>query len=211
MPSGAPAMLRRLLVPRVVVVTRRLAPTSSAALPPGASVFPDFLSVAEHDELVEVVEKRLKRRRYERDHWDSVIVNYRESEVADRFLGGGAWLAVSRARALLAEEHGCAAFLPAHAIDLAADGAITPHVDSVKFSGGVVAGLSLLSPATLALGAADPATGEEITGGARYEARLAPRSLYVLAGEARYAYAHAIGGLDGRRLSLILRDARPPD
>ena len=76
---------------------------------------------------------------------------------------------------------------------------------------GVVAGLSLLSPATLALGAADPATGEEIAGGARYEARLAPRSLYVLAGEARYAYAHAIGGLDGRRLSLILRDARPPD
>ena len=38
-----------------------------------------------------------------------------------------------------------------HAIDLSAKGYIRPHVDSIKFSGSIVAGLSLLSSATMVL------------------------------------------------------------
>ncbi|CAN0326924.1 unnamed protein product, partial [Phaeothamnion confervicola] len=42
-------------------------------------------------------------------------------------------------------------WLPCHAIDLAPEGFIKPHVDSVKFSGRVVAGLSLVSAAVMRL------------------------------------------------------------
>ena len=39
---------------------------------------------------------------------------------------------------------GAVAFLPrTHVLDLHADGWINPHVDSIKFSGGIVCGLSL--------------------------------------------------------------------
>lgn len=179
-----------------------------APLPEGAVVVDDFLTEDEHDALVDAIEGRLRRRRYERDHWDAVINNYREAEVADRFLGGAARRAVDRARALVADAHGVASFLPPHAIDLAADGAISPHVDSVKFSGGVVAGLSLVSAATLRLGRADAATGAEAPGGPAFERRLEPRSLYVLSGAARFDYAHSVADLAGRRLSLIIRDAK---
>ena len=41
--------------------------------------------------------------------------------------------------------------LPYHAVDLSHDGHISPHVDSVKFSGGMVSGLSLLSTRILQL------------------------------------------------------------
>jgi alkylated DNA repair protein alkB homolog 7 len=43
------------------------------------------------------------------------------------------------------------AWLPVHAIDLTAAGHIRPHVDSIKFSGTVVAGISLLSTAIMKL------------------------------------------------------------
>ena len=82
---------------------------------------------------------------------------------------------------------------------------IRPHIDSIKFSGRVVAGLSLVSAATMVLAEADPATGEPRPGARESELRLAPGSLYVLADEARYDYAHAIAP-EGRRLSIVLRD-----
>ena len=189
--------------------SRRLSAATGQLLPPGASYHEEFLTERQHDALVAVIEKRLGRRRYEKDHWDSVIVNYREGEVPERFFGGAAREALEETRRFLADAHGVAAFLTPHAIDLAdAGSAISAHVDSVKFSGGVVAGLSLLSPATMELAEADDATGEPRPGGARYDLRLAPRSLYVLAGDARFAHAHAVGDLAGRRLSLIFRDAK---
>ena len=58
----------------------------------------------------------------------------------------------------------------------------------------------------MVLAEADPATGEPRPGARESELRLAPGSLYVLADESRYDYAHAIAP-EGRRLSLILRDA----
>ena len=101
-------------------------------------------------------------------------------------------------------------WLPVHAIELEADGEIRPHVDSVKFSGGFVAGLSLLSSAVMTLEHSD--TRSQIA-----RMLLPPRSLYVLEGAARYDFTHRIGGgifcgspvERGRRISLIIRDAKP--
>ena len=71
-----------------------------------------------------------------------------------------------------------------------------------------MAGLSLLSAATLVLARADPATGEPLDGAERTKVRVEPGSLYVLSGPARYDYAHAVEDLAGRRLSVMLRDAK---
>ena len=111
-----------------------------------------------------------------------------------------------------------------------------PHIDSVKFSGDIIAGLSLKSSRILRLrkakdselptdldrklfsinGKEDGKTWQQC-----YELFLPPRSLYILQGAMRYKYTHEILGkcqipaliavekarqID-RRLSLMFRDA----
>ena len=208
---AATSFVTRRLRPRPASrCTTRLPSTPSrrhaSSLPPGCSYHADFLTADEQDALVEAIKARLKGTGYERDHWDAVIDRYREREMlsVDDEL---AEAAVEKVRAFLRSEQGVTSFLPPHCIDLAADGGvIRPHIDSIKFSGRVVAGVSLVSAATMVLAEADPATGEPRPGARESELRLAPGSLYVLADESRYDYAHAITP-EGRRLSLILRDA----
>lgn len=99
--------------------------------------------------------------------------------------------------------------------DLADACSIGPHVDSIKFSGGIVAGISLLSTRCLRL-------VHQEHKDCRLEVALSPRSFYILSGELRYEYTHEIlGGLQSpemipatpseRRVSLIIRDVLPPD
>jgi len=82
-------------------------------------------------------------------------------------------------------------WLPVHVLDLAADGYITPHVDSVKFSGDLVCGVSLLSSAVMTLAPEGP---PEIASAFDAKARLylPRRSLYVLSGNARYHFTHSV-------------------
>lgn len=49
-------------------------------------------------------------------------------------------------------------YIHTQVIDLAQDGFIKPHVDNIKFSGGFVCGLSLLSPAIMRLKGKVPTT-----------------------------------------------------
>lgn len=170
----------------------------------GLALFEEFLTSREHDSLVEAADRKLRRRPYERDHWDAVIVNYRETELLN--LEGPAADAVRKAAAKLNSLGFAEPLLPPHVVDLAPDGRIFSHIDSVKFSGGVVAGISLLSSATMRLEEADPAEGRPVEGGASLDLALHPRSFYVLAGPARYVYTHSIFDVSSRRLSLILRD-----
>ena len=90
-----------------------------------------------------------------------------------------------------------------HALDLAPAAALGAHVDSVKFSGGVVAGLSLCCDGVMTLAEAAPAGSKAPRALA---VRLPRRSLYVLQGAARYDYSHAIEPRSERRISVILRD-----
>ena len=86
-------------------------------------------------------------------------------------------------------------WLPVHVLDLAADGYITPHVDSVKFSGDLVCGVSLLSSAVMTLA---PESPPEVASAFDAKARLylPRRSLYVLSGNARYHFTHSVEGGD---------------
>lgn len=174
---------------------------------------------------------------YSAGHWDGVISGFREATLpVDGAARAPASLVALHARvaAAFAGRAGCGAPLRSvHALELAPAGEIRAHVDSVKFSGGVIAGVSLLESAVLRLTRAPPEGGAGATGGADgdgggsapsddvvVDVLLRPRSLYLLTGASRYAFAHAVlpAGAPfrgravpraGRRLSLLVRDEPP--
>ena len=148
----------------------------------------------------------LKRRRYEKGHWDSAISKYKEAELVGELPSDVASIVARVIRELVLPQYEhrptAASMLAPHVVDLDADGFISPHVDNVRHSGAVLAGLSLLSSRTLRLhregGAPDEGLIEQV---------LRPRSLYLLKGPLRYDYAHSVLAGTQRRLSLIFRDA----
>lgn len=112
-------------------------------------------------------------------------------------------------------------WLPCHAIDLKKGGELKAHVDSVRFSGGMVAGISLLSESIMRL-KPSPDAGRNAEEG-HVDLYLPPLSLYVLTGVCRYEYSHELlpscsvyESSDGvkttverdHRLSVIFRDAK---
>ncbi len=170
--------------------------------------------VSEQEErcLLQELDLSFKCRRVEANHWDSVITKYKEIEKPDKSWGSENAKTIQRLRYEL--ENGLRwpelMWLPVHAIELAADGVINRHVDSVKFSGGIVAGVSLASPSIMRLSRTFTHRKEHYV-----DMLLPPRSLYILKGEARYDWHHEI--LRGvcwngeivnyaRRVSLIFRD-----
>lgn len=169
----------------------------------------DFISESEEQSLVAEAEKSLKRMRYQYDHWDDAIHGYREMEKVD-------WLPENR---LLFERVRRFAFetdiMPhVHILDLAKDGIIKPHVDSSRYCGTTIAGLSLLTDCIMRLRRVDekkyeqPKIGEanaspsrnngpdDEEAASKYEhyvdALLRRRSLYVMKDTARYNFTHEV-------------------
>ena len=165
------------------------------------------------------------RRRYEKGHWDAVITNYKEVELADGSMNDPRIPEIfERTRRLLEINHleyQSVKWLPCHGIDLKKDGELKAHVDSVKFSGDLVAGISLRSSCIMRL--APHVDGEEGVMEGHVDLFLPPLSLYVLTGVARYRYSHELLNTattfhapDGscisvhrdHRISVIFRDAK---
>jgi alkylated DNA repair protein alkB family protein 7 len=119
-------------------------------------VWTDVITEEEEERLKDELVATLRRRRYSQNHWDAVIVKFRETERA-----WGSWEddnreTLARMRSIVSEAIPDGAsvnrFLgAAHVLDVAADGYILPHVDSVKASGTLIAGLSLLSDCDMTL------------------------------------------------------------
>jgi alkylated DNA repair protein alkB family protein 7 len=189
--------------------------------PATAVVYSDFVTETEGESLVHDIMTRMKRRRYEKGHWDAVITDYKEVELLEsESLQEESRNAMERVRDLLiaARHVDCSVtWLPCHAIDLKRDGKLKAHVDSVKFSGGVVAGISLLSSSVMRL----KPDGEP--NGGWVDMYLPPLSLYILSSLSRYRYSHELLPCssifekpDGttilvqrdQRLSVIFRDAK---
>lgn len=189
--------------------------------PASAVVYKDFVTETEGESLVQDIVARMKRRRYEKGHWDAVITDFKEVELFDEnSLQQESKSAMQRTRdQLIAARHvdSNVTWLPCHAIDLRQDGELKAHVDSIKFSGGVVAGISLLSSSIMRL----KPDGEPH--GGWVDMHLPPLSLYVLSSVSRYRYSHellpcgsAFEKPDGttisvqrdKRLSVIFRDAK---
>ena len=201
---------------------------TSLALPKdfGVRVIPSFVTEEEEASLEACCAPSLQKKPWERDHFDAVIKNYRESQILASKLPPPAAAAVARALAHFPAAAG-APLDTVHALELSPTGCIDAHVDSVKFSGGVVAGLCLRSEALMHLlpdegaaeeGRAPTALAAKKNSSPLVKVLLPRRCLYLLTGEARYGWGHAIplqGTFYGRtvargpqgRLSVMLRDA----
>ncbi len=118
----------------------------------------DAVSKEEERDLVNYLDPLLQRKRYEGEHWDSVIVQYKETELRQIsargiLMPGNVAAILSRLQNLVKANyafHVQDLLLP-HAIDLSGAGKIDYHVDNIRHSGGVLSGLSLMSKRTLRL------------------------------------------------------------
>jgi len=142
----------------------------------------DFITEEEEGAFMRELELGLKKKRYEFDHWDDAIHGYRETE---RVSWGAACEGVLTRVRSVAFDEGSPLLGPVHVLDLDKTGYIKPHIDSVKFCGSTIAGLSLLSDSIMRLVKED-ATSEWL------DLLLPRRSLYILRNQARYNFTHEI-------------------
>ena len=154
-------------------------------------VFNEVISVTQERALIDEIDPLLSRRRFQRDHWDQVIVGYKEIE-RSHWINPMNESTVMNIRDEITRivTQQSFSWLPVHIIELEKEGFITPHVDSIKFSGGLVCGLSLLSPAVMKLSLSEHPLASDDE--AQVHLILPPRSLYILSGAARYDFAHSI-------------------
>ncbi|KAF6204244.1 hypothetical protein GE061_002584 [Apolygus lucorum] len=169
-------------------------------------IIPDFITKDEENDLLGELEPKLRRMRYQYDHWDDAIHGFRETEQMNWNPKNTVVLNRIKAEAFPGE----ASLLPhVHVLDLADNGWIKPHIDSVKFCGHTIAGVSLLSDSVMKL--------ERETDGLAFIALLKRRSLYVMTDCVRYEFKHSIlrnedsyfGNLKVdklRRISVICRN-----
>ncbi len=218
--------------------------------PDSARVYENFISEEEGQALVGDALTRMRRKRFEHGHWDAVITEYKEVEIPIPSDGPAFQLssssrtapssescaAMERVRRHIYKNHfhddKCGEnrsdpgsrvvdWLPCHAIHLRKDGCLTAHVDSVKFSGDIVAGISLLSSSIMRLKPASPGelaqandteglsiydssrspaegttepsgNGKSLENAGHVDLYLPPLSLYILSGVSRYRYTHEL-------------------
>jgi len=179
------------------------------------TVWPQFITEEEESQFVNFVHPQLARTRYSPSHFDGVICNYREKLLSTQQFQEKDFLKSIYARV---QEQICGpstTLSDAHILDIAEDGFIAPHVDT-EFTGGFVAGLTLLSDAVVTFQPHVPVLQESLLsdkqkgafspGGTRLasnpsivfpqlprvELYVPARSLYILTREARYEWTHAI-------------------
>lgn len=141
-----------------------------------------FISEEEEGALLRELEPGLKKKRYEFDHWDDAIHGYRETE---RVSWGAACEEILHRVRLVAFAEGSQLLGPVHILDLDKSGYIKPHIDSVKFCGTTITGLSLLSDSVMRL-------VKEGDSSEWLDLLLPRRSLYILRDQARYDFTHEI-------------------
>ncbi|XP_051995352.1 alpha-ketoglutarate-dependent dioxygenase alkB homolog 7, mitochondrial-like isoform X3 [Xyrauchen texanus] len=142
----------------------------------------NFISEEEENALFKEVEKGLRKKRYEFDHWDDAIHGYRETE---RLQWGDVCESILRRVRAVAFPEGSPLLGPVHVLDLDKLGYIKPHIDSVKFCGSTIAGLSLLSDSVMRL-------VQENNSADWVDLLLNRRSLYILRDDARFKFTHEI-------------------
>ena len=151
-----------------------------------------------------------------------MIIKYKEIEIDENELSDVSRGAIEKIRYQLRHTHlkdrPDFEWLPCHAIDLHGEGELNAHVDSVRFSGSMVAGLSLLSGSIMRF-RPDKGTDQPAEDSVGFvDIYLPPLSLYVMTGSTRFKYTHELlphraefAGqqvLRDRRISLIFRDAK---
>lgn len=171
-------------------------------------VIEDFISEEEEEHLYAETKKTMKKMRYQYDHWDDAIHGYREMEKTNWWPENEKIFERVRLKAFVAN------VLPhVHILDLAADGIIKPHVDSSRYCGTTIAGLSLLTDCIMRLKRVDENQYKQIKEGDDnnrttnqsklnnqeksqfnyfVDVLLKRRSLYIMKDSARYKFSHEV-------------------
>ncbi|CAI6359739.1 unnamed protein product [Macrosiphum euphorbiae] len=178
------------------------------------TIVPDIVSVDEESRLIDEIEKSLKRLRYQHDHWDDAIHGYRETEII-KWKDQNNSNVIQKLRNRVFAESVTEQMQRVHVLDLCDKGYVKPHIDSIRFCGNIIAGLSLLSDSVMRL--ADEKHPDTYV----VYALLPRRSLYIMKDSARYQYTHEILS-DGaasvfndrqivreRRVSIVMRNEPP--
>ncbi|KAJ1525197.1 hypothetical protein ONE63_010029 [Megalurothrips usitatus] len=192
--------------PNYMTVSSSLAPEECQALYKDMVILDNFLSESEEKTIFDEIEPYMNRLHYEYDHWDNAIHGFRETE---RLHWTKPSMSILDRVRKTAFPDGKPQLKHVHVLDLSADGYIKPHIDSVKFCGDTIAGLSLLSDSVMRL--INDKDNSKIA-----DVLLRQRSLYIMRNSARYKYTHEILGRDvskfnsvvvprGRRISVICR------
>jgi len=179
------------------------------------TVWSNFISEEEEKNFVDFLQPQLARKRYSPSHFDGVICNYREKLLTAAQFQEKEFLQSIYSRVQQQICGPSTSLSDAHVLDIAENGFIAPHVDT-EFTGGIVAGLTLLSDAVVTFQPHVPALQESLlsdrmasasaAGGTRLannpsivfpqlprvELFVPARSLYILTQEARYEWTHAI-------------------
>ncbi|KAL8164538.1 UNVERIFIED_CONTAM: Alpha-ketoglutarate-dependent dioxygenase alkB 7, mitochondrial [Gekko kuhli] len=177
----------------------------------GAAVLRGFVGEGEEALLAAEVEPHLRRRPYQEQHWDGAIHRYRETEKSH--WSPESLKILQRVRDVAFPPH-VPQLAQVHVLDLDKTGYIKPHIDSVKFCGCTIAGLSLLSSSVMRL--VSEQNPQDLL-----DLLLERRSLYILRGPARYEFTHEIlrdeeSFFDGqkvpreRRVAIICRNLPLP-
>ncbi|KPM09243.1 DUF3762 domain containing protein [Sarcoptes scabiei] len=111
-------------------------------------IVPDFVTEDEEQNLLQEIEDVFvrKRIRYERSHWDDAIHDYREIEHLNWSSKNQSIIERIRLNAFKTNKKHIR-FV--HILDVTKQGYIKPHVDSVRFCGDTIAGVSLLSDSVM--------------------------------------------------------------
>ncbi|XP_064386959.1 alpha-ketoglutarate-dependent dioxygenase alkB homolog 7, mitochondrial-like [Halichondria panicea] len=152
----------------------------------GFAIISNFVSSEEEEQLMVDIRRTLRGRKYLYDHWDGAIEGYSETEKSNWSESNTP--VIQRLKAVAAAAVTDKVVVPleqVHVLDLAEDGHIKPHVDSVKFCGEVICGISLLSDSVMQL-------QHEEYPDRWIHALLSRFSLYIMRGVIRYKYTHAI-------------------
>lgn len=170
------------------------------------NIYPDFVTEDEESAVYDELKFELDRKRYDDSHWDDAIAGFREVEKISWKPSNKALVQKIKDFAFPSDTE----FLDrVHVLDLEEKGYIKPHVDSVRFCGRVIAGLSLLSDSIMRLSLDEDRN-------VKFDVLLRRRSLYVMKDEIRYKFAHEILKKEdsvfkgthvdrGRRISVICR------
>lgn len=172
----------------------------------------NFISENEEKDIIYEVMRKLKFMRWNENHFDGKIHNYREYLASDLFQ----FPALNKIMGRVNDQMMGKKILPVHILELRHDGQILPHIDNKSHSGSIIAGLSLQRDSILTL--SDSAESESIL--------LPRRSFYrqmyfkifkfiyfnFFRDDLRFNYEHSITFKDPddnlqSRISLMYRDA----
>ncbi|VVC27268.1 Alpha-ketoglutarate-dependent dioxygenase AlkB-like [Cinara cedri] len=176
------------------------------------TIITDAVSIDEESLLVIEIEKSLKHLRYQNDHWDNAIHGYRETEIVTWKDPRNLNIMQRLSSRVFTDKSSTNPMQRVHILDLLNNGYVKPHIDSVRFCGNIIAGLSLLSDSVMRL------ANENVPDVYTVYALLPRRSLYIMKDHVRYKYTHEIlnNGAPSifndmhivrqRRISIVMRN-----